>query len=569
MAYTDQPGSCLFFQEDITGSGSYRFKCPSSFGKIYIHLVASMIGLDDTVELKGNLEIQPSSFTQSSVGISQLALEKATDSQKQPSQSQSDIRQVFKSSVKTVADPRLPCARGGKSNKSGFKARHGRNPAPASAMTAHSDLRRNDIIPLRASVTPSPKVMNYPKNITSASTTPTNPKATSEMCQEFDTSFRTGNSVAHGDYHPTRTSKETPEIPRLLLVERRPGPLGGGSKAKHAESRSNQDRPLRSVENIVLSSAEKRGLVANTSWNQQRRKQQKQQGRAFNQKKDNPFASYQHDPNDAESHLESLCLDTGKGEKIIPAVELNALLRSSNRNPRPLVALSSRSNQKGRSNQRRRRTFSPHRHVTERDLLRLKADEQDAYAAPVNDAYAAPANPSFIHPLMGHLQANHGEFFQHETPRRNDYRGGPGAQHDLYSLGSTYPEACYMGSQASPTEWVPRVLVASRHQHNPVLQGFTRRDPESLPRSMSPRIFIDNTDSVAAYDKDYQSPSDRMTWESEDIIHGNEYSCFDQYNGSGQSGVLLQPTQDEYRDAYPDGIHKGEHEENDFTEAFF
>jgi hypothetical protein len=563
MAYTDQPGSCLFFQEDITGSGSYRFKCPRSFGKIFIHLVASMIGLDDAVELKGNLEIQPSSYTQSSVGISQLTLEKATDSKKQPSQFQSDIRQAFKSSVKTVADPRLPCARGGKSNHHGFTARQVRDPATASAMTARSNLRRNDTMRSLASVTPSPKVTNYTKNVTSASNTPTNPKATSDHCQDLDASFRTDDSVPQCDYHQTRTSQEIQEIPRLVLAENRPGPLGIGSKAQRAGSRNNHGRPLRSVENIAFSSAEKRGLVANTSWNQQRRKQQKQQGRAFNNKKDNPFASYQHDPNDAESHLESLCLDTGNGDKIIPATELDALLRSSTRNPRPLLDLSSRSNQKERSNQRRRRTFSPHGHVTEQALLRLKADEQDAYVA--------PANPRYIHPLTGHLKnhPNHGDFFQHEIPIRNDYRGGPGAQHDLYSLGSHYPDACYMDTHASPMACVPRVPVVSRSQYNPVFQGFTQRDLEPLPQPMSPSIFIDTTDSVVAYDKDYQSPSNRMTWESEDMIHSNENSCFDQYNESGQTGALPRSTQARYRIAYPEGIHENEHEENDFTEAFF
>ena len=44
--YTDRPGSCLLFQSNITDTGEYRIPFPSSCGKVFVNLVASMVGLD-------------------------------------------------------------------------------------------------------------------------------------------------------------------------------------------------------------------------------------------------------------------------------------------------------------------------------------------------------------------------------------------------------------------------------------------------------------------------------------------------------------------------------------------
>ena len=44
--YTDRPGSCLFFQSNIAGVGEYRIPVPLKYGKVFVHLVASMVGLD-------------------------------------------------------------------------------------------------------------------------------------------------------------------------------------------------------------------------------------------------------------------------------------------------------------------------------------------------------------------------------------------------------------------------------------------------------------------------------------------------------------------------------------------
>lgn len=45
-AYTDHPGSCLFFQSNIGSVGEYRMPFPAECGKVFVHLIASMVGLD-------------------------------------------------------------------------------------------------------------------------------------------------------------------------------------------------------------------------------------------------------------------------------------------------------------------------------------------------------------------------------------------------------------------------------------------------------------------------------------------------------------------------------------------
>jgi ATP-dependent DNA helicase HFM1/MER3 len=46
LAFTDRPGGCLFFQSNITSPREITFRCPEKFGRISIHLVASLVGLD-------------------------------------------------------------------------------------------------------------------------------------------------------------------------------------------------------------------------------------------------------------------------------------------------------------------------------------------------------------------------------------------------------------------------------------------------------------------------------------------------------------------------------------------
>jgi ATP-dependent DNA helicase HFM1/MER3 len=46
IAYTDRPGGCLMYKKNVSKANTFKVVCPQRFGKVSVHLVASMIGLD-------------------------------------------------------------------------------------------------------------------------------------------------------------------------------------------------------------------------------------------------------------------------------------------------------------------------------------------------------------------------------------------------------------------------------------------------------------------------------------------------------------------------------------------
>ena len=46
IAYTDRPNGCLLYKRNVSTPQTINFRCPPTFGKITIHLIASIIGLD-------------------------------------------------------------------------------------------------------------------------------------------------------------------------------------------------------------------------------------------------------------------------------------------------------------------------------------------------------------------------------------------------------------------------------------------------------------------------------------------------------------------------------------------
>ncbi|CAB9503061.1 DExH-box ATP-dependent RNA helicase DExH17 [Seminavis robusta] len=63
IAYTDRPGGCLIFLENVFKPDVLLLRCPSSFGLVVIQLIASMVGFDEKVEVRGNNSINPCSYT--------------------------------------------------------------------------------------------------------------------------------------------------------------------------------------------------------------------------------------------------------------------------------------------------------------------------------------------------------------------------------------------------------------------------------------------------------------------------------------------------------------------------
>jgi len=111
---------------------------------------------------------------------------------------------------------------------------------------------------------------------------------------------------------------------------------------------------------------------APAAWQSDKKKQHKSQERAFASRSDNPFSSFQHDPNDAESFLDGLA--KVNCHPIIPPEELRRIDTSAH----------ARGNLWGQSSRlftdRRRRQMSANsQFLSNHNILRMKAEEAQAY----------------------------------------------------------------------------------------------------------------------------------------------------------------------------------------------
>ena len=67
--HTDRPGGSLMFRTEISGPSSHRISCPEKFGRLYIHLVSNLVGLDEKVTIEGNDQVKKSSFMLSPLNV--------------------------------------------------------------------------------------------------------------------------------------------------------------------------------------------------------------------------------------------------------------------------------------------------------------------------------------------------------------------------------------------------------------------------------------------------------------------------------------------------------------------
>lgn len=110
-------------------------------------------------------------------------------------------------------------------------------------------------------------------------------------------------------------------------------------------------------------------------WNATRRKQQRNQQRAFVSRRDNPFAFFQHDPNDAETFLDGLSHATNE-KSVIPPEALQNMPQQ-----RVQCIPSSRPRYWGSYQRSKRNRSQFQERISNQELLRLKAAEATSYAS--------------------------------------------------------------------------------------------------------------------------------------------------------------------------------------------
>jgi hypothetical protein len=228
-----------------------------------------------------------------------------------------------------------------------------------------------------------------------------------------------------------------------------------------------------------------------SSWNQTKRKQQRSQQRAFASRKDNPFGFFQHDPNDAESFLEGLSEANNAESSIIPEDELEAFRRNTvTRGPR---VSQSRGIHRGKIGQKRRRNFPPSQKISNQELLRMKAAEQESYAASNTSQRAFTPMQSqpnyFAITAAEQLGPSHG-FVQSYAMTPEYESGSVGRYSNLHGAENSFRSPTMEQRYPFQDSMVPLPQV-SQIQELPQRKSLPYHQNEYFSSQMAPSGFVD------------------------------------------------------------------------------
>ncbi|KAL7568801.1 hypothetical protein ACA910_007219 [Epithemia clementina (nom. ined.)] len=327
IVYTNQPGGCLIYRQKLKRSSEHRVVVPGKFGKIFVRLISSMVGLDVNAEIQGNMP-EANEPTRSSGGTPRGTPRKVRGYR-------SNILETSLNRCKNQVPENVPDRRIAVNPKGKEHAIAKDRRTQVATTVQRSVSTTQNFAPLvdremarnrTREVTPSSKLALSPAP---TKATPYNPMAE-----------RTSTVVGPGPVGATRypsalihtppptnnvlSQLERPPENDVLLYAHCSVRTGGVSRP-----RENQPpRPTTAKTSTTLSTRSHCNQGTSQPWSLAKRDQSRRQQRAFSQKGDNPFAVYNHDPNDAETTLDSLSSRLSQkrdSESIIPADRLRQL----------------------------------------------------------------------------------------------------------------------------------------------------------------------------------------------------------------------------------------------------
>jgi hypothetical protein len=267
IAFSDRPHGALFFRTNVDEPGEFRFKCPDEYGRISVHLVSSMVGLDEEAILEGRHKLPLSSLN---------SVKKRAKGHMETPVNKENNDMSNNRKRKSIRDPH---------NR--FKRQ------TVAALLTQSEDSKKKMVP--DMVTPSPVPLSF------------------SQAPQYDEAQRMEQSIVQ-KLIQRRRSPEQMENPaktrgdslasRTLstVTVRREQPW-----QNHAQLALDSHQVRRaSMHNSTLQ-AGKAYIVKSSSpegnWRQQKREQRTLQKSAFRKEGENPFSRFSYDPNDAESNL--------------------------------------------------------------------------------------------------------------------------------------------------------------------------------------------------------------------------------------------------------------------------
>jgi hypothetical protein len=340
IAHTDRKGGLLMFQRDIASPGEYVLNYPEKFGRLYIYLVSNLVGLDNRLSLDGTEPIETTLFSSCTSGFASTSKDKKIS----PS-----------------------------SNSNGLSKDISSNKEKRAALAKKQQEMVNQVCDLRLS--------KKPRTISPAALTD------------------------HKAYC-TKQSKAAPESKKHSSVTPSPNPERAYPRLKHDQSVLCKNQRIAEVDNAHLGirsqitpsvtrkdNAKRESYLSwkGDSWHEKKRRQTSLQEGSYGAKsKQNPFSAFKFDPNNIEARLDSLSnkLSSNKSESSIIPFDFNGL-KASHCNIRT-PAKPGLAHSVGLTT-RRKANLNRSSYINDRDLLGMKAAEQNAYSMQSHENSPAPS----------------------------------------------------------------------------------------------------------------------------------------------------------------------------------
>jgi hypothetical protein len=357
IAFTDEPNGCLFFQPNVEGSGEMNFRCPESFGQISIHLISSLVGLDDAVIIKGDKERNQLQLKHKPIENIAACTKNIPD--KQPA-----------TKPKRLSDPIESYFSRSKRKKEQNKTNPGPLNLEVTVVTPLNNHTSNSLSSHQASSSITKKVSPF-------------------VCENIEKKDHK-SADNHSDISPFKALKhyEIVEYPcqesndELHIEEVSPQQQFSTVKGISDSRTEPCDGCIPGEKSISTFNTLKNHLQSRSktthSWPKQKREQRAMQGSVFKRKHDNPFQSFQYDPNEAEKNLDMMTKENsmqGKFRGILPQEVFSKMEPKRNYGVKRPIRIRSKKGQSCSNSYR----FESHA-IPAHTLLRLKAEEQQRYA---------------------------------------------------------------------------------------------------------------------------------------------------------------------------------------------
>lgn len=408
IAYTDRPNGGIMLKESIASPVAFRVPVPPHFGRITLKLVASIVGLDDTIILEGNDKTTPSALLAKNGGAFKSA---SVKNRHLDQKNRTAVKSQVTGRGSLIDDPRIqrkqatlvasePTGKGNRQRIYQSRLQHGfsnqtsvtPSPKPPSANDTAAMGRNASVQCSNAEKVPSVRLRPQTRPNRAVAPITTHRNGTHTTCHESALAFAvTQDVVAMQASQPDHLWKpaQGSRLCRNMLTR-------GIHQSEVPVSRKSQNAgtnerfpPSTGCESSLRSEVPKRTFEQSgddrqystdvtSSWKRVKGRHQKQQQRAFVHKALNPFSHFQHDPNYSDKYLENLSAQSRSPKaNIIPE---SALAQNHHASHYHAVRMQSQRPSRFCGLQPSRSGFSE-RCMSTQELLAQKADEHNMHAA--------------------------------------------------------------------------------------------------------------------------------------------------------------------------------------------